>query len=173
VVWTDYRNGLPDIFYSYSAWGGEIWAPDTKLNDFSSSSDHPSIAVSDRVLHVVWFDYRDGNYEIYYKRNPTGGAPFGIENAPLPRSKGLVSVCPNPASRQLTVDSRRSAVSGQQSAVRLSILDLYGRKIKAFGNISSFPHLIDISDLRDGIYLLRLIDDEGKSGFAKFLKIAE
>lgn len=166
IVWTDYRNGLPDIFYSYSAWGGEIWAPGTKLNDFSSSSTHPFIAVSDTILHVVWFDYRDGNYEIYYKRNPTGGAPFGIENAPLPGSKGMVSISPNPASRQLTVGSR-------QSSVRLSIVDLYGREIKEFGNVSSFPYLIDISDLSDGVFLLRVMDDEGKSGFVKFLKIAE
>lgn len=84
-----------------------------------------------------------------------------------------VTVYPNPASRQLTVDSRQFPVRSSQSAARISIVDLYGREIKAFGNISSFPYRIDISDLSDGVYLLRIISEEGISGSAKFLKIAE
>jgi hypothetical protein len=84
-----------------------------------------------------------------------------------------IAVYPNPASWQLAVASQQSAVNGQRSAVKLSIVDLYGREIKAFGNISSFPYQIDISDLVDGVYLLRVMDEDGKSGMAKFLKIAE
>jgi hypothetical protein len=91
-----------------------------------------------------------------------------------------ITVCPNPASRQLTVDSRqsavgsrRSAVGGQRSAVGLSIVDLYGREIKTFGNISSFPYQADISDLPDGLYILRMMNKEGKSSLVKFLKIDE
>jgi hypothetical protein len=164
VVWNDYRNGVLDIFYNYSKDGGKTWAEDTKLNDFSFSSQRPFIAVSDPVLHVIWFDYRDFNFEIYYKRNPTGGVFVGI-----PEIKMQNCIYPNPASRQLTIG--QSAVGGQRSAVRLSIVDLFGREIKAFGNISSFPYQADISDLQDGMYFLRVINEEGNSSAVKFLKI--
>ena len=40
-------------------------------------------------------------------------------------------------------------------------------------DISSFPCKIDISGLSDGIYILRVIDEEGKSCSVKFLKMAE
>ena len=93
---------------------------------------------------------------------------------------------PNPASRQLTVDSWQLAVRSSQSAaehsdvptwsesaVRISIVDLYGREIKEFPDISSFPCTLDISDLTNGLYILRIINEDGKSGSAKFLKIAE
>jgi carboxyl-terminal processing protease len=89
-------------------------------------------------------------------------------------------VYPNPASRTLTVDSRQlavsgqqSAVNGQQSAVKFSIFDLFGREIKEITGISSFPFEIDISDLRDGVYILRIINEEGGSGSVKFLKASD
>jgi len=176
VVWQDDRSGLNDVYYNYSTNGGKNWAEDTKLNDWSYSSERPFIDASDSVLHVIWCDFRDGNYEIYYKRNPTGGIPVAIDE----NTENISTVIyPNPASRQLTVGQLDNwivgqlAVDGRRSAVRLSIVDLYGREIKAFRNISSFPYMIDISDLSDGVYLLRVMDEEGRSGSAKFLKIAE
>ncbi len=166
LVWQDSRNGFYDIFYNYSTDGGETWATDTQLNDFSYSSQRPFIAVSDSVLHVLWQDYRDFNYEIYYKRNPTGGVFVGI-----PEIEMQNCIYPNPASRQLTIG--QSAVGSQRSAVRISIIDLYGRELKAFGKISSFPYHADISDLQNGVYLLRVITEEGVSSSVKFLKINE
>jgi hypothetical protein len=173
VVWQDF----PDIFYSYSTDGGDTWAEVAKLNDFSYSTTLPFIAVSDPVLHVVWCDWRNFNYEIYYKRNPTGGVFVGLEDEMLSNSGEQISIYPNPASRQLTVGSgaKRSPErsEGSRSAVRLSIVDLYGREIKEFPGISSFPYTMDISSLRNGLYFLRVKNDEGKSGSAKFLKIDE
>ncbi len=87
-------------------------------------------------------------------------------------SVGL-SVYPNPASRQLTVDGWQSAVGGQRSAVRLSIVDLFGREIKYIGNISSFPLQIDISDLPEGVYFLKVFNDSGNVGAVKFVKTAD
>jgi carboxyl-terminal processing protease len=100
-----------------------------------------------------------------------------------------VTVYPNPASRQLTVGqldgctvgqstvgglSRGSACGGYKgSTVRISIVDLYGRKIKEFANISSFPCQLDISDLPDGLYILRLINGEGISGSMKLVKVKD
>ena len=50
------------------------WSSDIRLTDASGSSTYPKIAMdSSGNAHVVWEDYRDGNYEIYYtKLNNTG-----------------------------------------------------------------------------------------------------
>jgi hypothetical protein len=72
VVWTDYRNGDEDIYYKRSTDGGTSWGADTPLASGVSASEYASLAVSVQVVHVVWRDDRDGNYEIYYKRDPTG-----------------------------------------------------------------------------------------------------
>jgi len=172
VVWQDDRSGSNDIYYNYSTNAGKDWAEDTRLNDWSFSSERPFIAVSDTVLHVIWFDYRDANYEIYYKRNPPGNN-FGIKDDLVKNARGQVSIYPNPASRQLTVGSSQFAVPSSQAAVRLSIVDLYGREIKGFPDISSFPYTMDISGLRNGLYFLRVTGEEGETGSAKFLKMAE
>lgn len=178
-VWEDYRNGIPEIFCKYSMDGGSIWSADSLLNDISLSSQRPFIAISGSALHTIWFDFRDGNFEIYYKRNPTG-LPVGIKEDRMINSEGIVRIYPNPSSRQLTVDSKQSAVSGlsrvdydKGSAVRFSIYDLFGREVKEFGNISTFPYQIDISGLPDGVYLLKIIEDPGNIGSVKFLKISK
>ncbi len=89
-------------------------------------------------------------------------------------------VYPNPASRQLTVVSRQSSVGRQPfsvncqpSTVNLSIADLYGREVMKIEKITSFPYQLDISGLPDGIYVLRLMSDDGESASVKFLKISD
>ena len=79
VVWTDDRDGNREIYYKRSTDAGVNWEADTRLTNDTSKSWIPSVAVSGSVVHVVWNDNRDGNYEIYYKRDPTGN-PTGINN---------------------------------------------------------------------------------------------
>ena len=173
VVWIEFYNIYFSVFYTYSTDGGETWAAKAHLNEYECNTEFPSMAVAGPLIHVVWKDFRDANYEIYYKRNPTGGIQVGMEDESLSSSGGRISIHPNPANRQLTVDSWQSTVNSQQSAVRFSIIDLYGREIKEFSNISSFPCTLDISNLMNGLYILRIINKDGKSGSVKFLKIAE
>jgi len=96
IVWQEYRGGAYEIYYNSSIDEGETWEQETQLNDFSFSSEHPFIAVSDPVLHLIWVDYRDFNYEIYYKQNPTGGVSTGI-----PTMETQNCIYPNPVSKQL------------------------------------------------------------------------
>ncbi|MCX6162600.1 MAG: exo-alpha-sialidase, partial [Ignavibacteriae bacterium] len=77
VIWADTRDGNYEIYFKQSTNGGVSWGTDTRLTYDPAESSYPSIAVSGSVVHVVWTDNRDGNYEIYYKRNPTGN-PIGI-----------------------------------------------------------------------------------------------
>jgi hypothetical protein len=77
VVWMDYReesNAIyGEIYYKVSLNNGANWGNDTRLTNDPAVSWYPSIAVSDSNVHVVWYDRRDGNSEIYYKRSLDNG----------------------------------------------------------------------------------------------------
>jgi hypothetical protein len=77
VVWGDYFETNQEIYYTYSTDSGNTWGPVTRLTYAAHSSQLPRIAIGDTILHVVWQDTRDGDGEIYYKRNPTGN--IGVE----------------------------------------------------------------------------------------------
>ena len=77
VVWYDNREGDYEIYYKRSTDYGANWGQDTRLTFDSHGSWHPSVAASDSNLHVVWYDNRDGNWEIYYKRSTDSGINWG------------------------------------------------------------------------------------------------
>lgn len=79
VVWYDERDGNPEIYYKRSNVGDSTWGSDIRLTNNAASSVYPSISVSGSVLHVVWYDDRDGNTEIYYKRSSDAGLSWGPE----------------------------------------------------------------------------------------------
>jgi hypothetical protein len=73
ITWRDERDGNNEIYYKRSTDGGISWGIDTRLTNNSAFSFNPSLVASDSVVHVVWFDDRDGNYDIYYKRSTNSG----------------------------------------------------------------------------------------------------
>jgi hypothetical protein len=77
IVWYDYRDGNIEIYYKRSSDGGVSWGVDTRLTNNIALSSNPTIATSGSLVHIVWFDSRDGNYEIYYKRSTDGGINWG------------------------------------------------------------------------------------------------
>ncbi|HUT92668.1 MAG TPA: hypothetical protein VMY37_24460 [Thermoguttaceae bacterium] len=44
-----------------------------RLTDAPNLSRRPMIAAAGIELHIVWFDNRDGNLEVYYKDSQDGG----------------------------------------------------------------------------------------------------
>ncbi len=74
LVWYDKRDGNPEIYYKRSRDRGQSWERDMRLTNDPAQSVKPFVAASGQAVHVVWEDDRDGNFEIYYKRNP-GGNP--------------------------------------------------------------------------------------------------
>lgn len=68
IVWYDQRDGNVEVYTKHSADGGTTWGADTRLTEAPGDSMHPTLAVSGDSAHIVWFDQRDGNAEIYYKR---------------------------------------------------------------------------------------------------------
>ncbi|MCX6841997.1 MAG: T9SS type A sorting domain-containing protein [candidate division WOR-3 bacterium] len=73
-VWSDNSAGNYEIHYNRSTDNGTTWGGDTRLTNAAGLSQYPSVAVGGNAVHVVWTDTRDGNYEIYFKRDPTGNA---------------------------------------------------------------------------------------------------
>lgn len=72
VVWLDNSDGNNEIYYKRSTDGGISWESDTRLTDNSFNSRNPSVSITGSVVHVLWDDNRDGNNEVYYKRNANG-----------------------------------------------------------------------------------------------------
>lgn len=83
ITWEDQRDGNNEIYYKKSTNGGLNWGTDTRLTNSSAMSLYASVCVSGTLVHVVWFDERDGNREIYYKRDPTGNAVPQAPAAPV------------------------------------------------------------------------------------------
>jgi hypothetical protein len=70
VVWQDTRNGLQDLYFRYSNDGGASWiAPETRLNSDppgSANAEVPSLAGTPAHVYCIWFDYRNGQPNIYF-----------------------------------------------------------------------------------------------------------
>ncbi len=62
-----------EIYFKRSLDGGASWSPDIRLTHAPDVSARPSIAAQGSGLHVVWFDGRDGNLEVYGKHSSDGG----------------------------------------------------------------------------------------------------
>ena len=73
LVWGDFRDdgSTREIYYKNSTDGGISWNTDLRLTDSETfDSVWPRIALDESTVHVTWYDDRDGNDEIYYKRFP-------------------------------------------------------------------------------------------------------
>jgi hypothetical protein len=79
IVWMDARNGDSEIYYKRSVDNGETWEADERLTDDPATSERPSVAVRDSIVHVVWYDGRDGNGEIYCKRSVDNGENWDMD----------------------------------------------------------------------------------------------
>jgi hypothetical protein len=149
VVWEDERDGNSETYYNHSTDGGTTWGTDTRLTDDPGNSEWATIAVSGSKVHVVWEDDRDGNLEIYYKRNPTGNvlqereySKFGIDRC---------VIYPNPfttLTRIQLLGRRKNKKSN------LTIYDASGRLVKSIKLTGSTYQLG--TDLVPGVYFLKL-----------------
>ena len=74
ITWNDYKDGNPKIYYTKLDNNGNTLVDDTPLTTASSYSEYPTIAVdTNNNVHITWFDYRDGNWEIYYMKLDNNG----------------------------------------------------------------------------------------------------
>jgi hypothetical protein len=74
VVWHDHRDNNPELYFIASSDNGLTWGKEKRLTKNGSISWYPRMILSGSMLHVAWRDYRDGNFEIYYKRSSNKGS---------------------------------------------------------------------------------------------------
>jgi hypothetical protein len=158
VVWFDNRDGNYEIYYKQSTDAGLSWGADTRLTNALGISNSPFIALSDSVVHIVWEDYRDGNWEIYYKRNPTGNIPVGIGNDLINDSGKQISIYPNPASNtvHITFNNYSNLPTGQAGEnTVLTIRNILGEELLS-KQIQNGESVIDVSSLQNGLYFAEI-----------------
>jgi len=163
VVWDDNRNSAAnyEIYYKGSTDGGQSWGTDTRLTNNSSVSAYPFVASSNSGVHVVWQDYRDGNYEIYYKRNPIN-SEVGLKE--LSTSGLQFAVFPNPTSSEIKVRSL-------ENINELTIIDMFGKEIYHTQVLNLTPELrIPTSDFPSGIYFIQ-VKKGNRISVRKFIKL--
>jgi len=124
VVWMDSLDGNWEIYYKFSSDGGVTWSGDTRLTNDLNSSWLPAISTSGTDVHVVWTDDRNGNLEIYYKRNQTGNIGVEEKAEDGQRFEARLKSEPNPFTSFATVPGHERE--------RFSLYDISGRKVGTY-----------------------------------------
>ena len=62
-----------NITNSHAQWEPEIRLTNDIWDSYTSYNGSWCIAAKEDSIHICWYDSRDGNYEIYYKRSTNGG----------------------------------------------------------------------------------------------------
>ena len=157
VTWEDDRDGNNEIYYNRSTDLGITWESDTRVTNNSNDSDRPFVSVTDSVVGIIWMDNRDGNYEIYYKRNPIGN-PLDIKNL-TPEGPYLFSLkqnYPNPFNPITAIEFDLS----KTSEVSLKVFNLLGEEVATLVSnrlsAGSYSYEWDASNLASGVYLYKL-----------------
>ncbi len=153
AVWFDFRENNWEIFYKRSSNNGMNWGADTRLTNDGAISQNSSIAASGDIVHVIWNDKRNGNYEIYYKRNPTGNT-VRVQNINtiIPSAYSLSQNYPNPFNPSTKI---KFSVP-HSSSVKISVFDVTGREVKTLINEQLSPGTYETafnaSMLTNGVY---------------------
>lgn len=148
ITWFDLRDLHPQIYYKRSTDNGNNWEADTRITNTDSAAVTPNIAISGSVVHLVWSDRRNGNNEIYYKRNPTGN-PIGIINisSEKPFEFKLKQNYPNPFNPKTIINFQLPT----NNYVKLIIYDEMGREVTTLVNEQLNPGTYEV-EWNAGIY---------------------
>lgn len=161
VCWQDARDGNKEIYYKLSTDGGSTWSGDLRLTNSSAVSDFPCINISGSALHIVWYDERDGNSEVYYKRNPTGN-PIGITpvSTNVPSDYSLEQNYPNPFNPVTNINFSIP----KTGYIKLAVFDMTGREVAVLADgmfsAGTYKADYDASALSSGVYFYKLISKD-------------
>ncbi len=141
-------SGTTRVHYAVSTNGGLDWDVPGRLSDTGPSAG-VSLALAGNSVYAFWQDSRDGNQEVYFKRNPTGN--IGIEemtNTELQATKAGPTMVRGVL--LLSPLGTRSELPGRNSVMsRAALLDAAGRKV-----LSLVPGPNDVSGLTPGVYFV-------------------
>jgi len=168
VVWFDYRDSNYEIYYKRSTDNGITWEPDTRLTDNAFFSARPSATCSDSGVHVIFYEDRDGNYEIYYKRNPTGNP--GVQDRSYSTNISEILFVPTIFRDRIKIRFTQPS----EKRLHLTLYNIYGAKLweKSYSNTPSslVIHDAEIRRLPAAVYFLFVSSDKRKFGSVKLIK---
>ena len=75
VAWADDSAGR-ELYYRRSTDCGTTWGDKVRLTNDIQESYHPWLALHGSFVHLAWRDWRDHQFEIYYKRSTDCGATW-------------------------------------------------------------------------------------------------
>lgn len=140
VAFRAWPAGQFSIGYCGSTDNGQTWSAETTLTT-AAGMGTSALAAAGSGAHLTLYDNRDGNFEIYYKRNLTAGGLEERENSEVRKVEGGTSIVHG-------VLHLQSAIHNLQSEIAL--LDISGRKVLGLA-----PGPNDISGLTPGVYFVR------------------
>jgi predicted RecA/RadA family phage recombinase len=77
VAWGDFRDRNPEIYFTRISKSGVKQGDDIRITSNFSGSFAPSLVWTGEEYGVAWYDYRDGNEEIYFARISKSGVKQG------------------------------------------------------------------------------------------------
>lgn len=157
LVWEDDRSGIYGVYYNRSTNDGISWVSDLKLNTSTATARNPSLYRNGSEVHVVWWDNRDNDYEIYYKKNPTGNVTTVTNiGSEVPEKFSLSQNYPNPFNPVTNIEFSIP----NAGLTMLVIYDALGREIEMLVNRELNPGTYsaewDASKLNSGVYFYKL-----------------
>jgi len=171
LVWEDNSvDNNYEIYHYFSYDRGTTWSNYVRLTNNPFSSVDPHIAAFGSGVHVVWRDDRDGNNEIYYKRNPTGTTAVQSSGTEIPGDYRLSQNYPNPFNpvTMIEFDIPKS------SYVRLKVYDILGREISRVVDqmleAGRYTVDFDASELSSGTYFYRIEASDASAGSAQLFR---
>jgi hypothetical protein len=163
ITWEDQRDNNREIYYKRSTNNGISWGSDVRLTNNTASSRLPVIATTGSCVHIIWQDGRDGNDEIYYKRNPTGNITEVVRlKNELPDKYTLFQNYPNPFNPRTVIGYSLL----KNSEVTLKVYDILGKEVATLVNEKQSPGMYEVTfdgtQFPSGIYFYTIETQRNK-----------
>ncbi len=156
IVYRAWSAGQFGIAYRSSTDNGQTWSAETTLTTVPGMGT-ANIAATGARAHVLFYDNREGNFEIYHKRNLAAGAVAELSSSTvqLPGRNSTI------VRRTLNLPSASCSLQSP-----IALLDATGRKV-----LDLRPGPNDLSRLSPGIYFLDTPVADRRPATSKVIKL--
>jgi hypothetical protein len=79
VAWHDARHGDTEIYFARLDWQGDKLGSDLRVTNATGASENNALVWTGSIFGLVWHDYRDSGWEIYFARLGTKGTKLGAD----------------------------------------------------------------------------------------------
>lgn len=140
ITWQDYRNGNPDVYTQRYDLSGVPLGSNFKVNDDLDTLYQygPVIAMDNPGNFVIsWYDYRNGNSDVYAQRYDFSGTPLGSNFKVNDDTETALQVIP-----AIAMDGSGKFVIAWRDDRNTNKYDVYAQKYDSSGNPLDSNYLI-------------------------------